>query len=373
MGKKSFGTLNCFGLGLTIFFSLIMYGCDAMMLADLQVTKEAQKIAVPLPKPQIIDKAYDGKTVYLQGQLQVQGLLKDARFGIEEKGLILNYFIEYFQYDEESRRRKGIFTERKYYITTDWEYDPISTEDFENKVDNTLIFGSLKEGEVFPASVKLGAYNVGHDVLVNIDLDQKKFTPKLEISSQMLQNLHDTILTEAQKTGKFSQSVNAFYEDLKNDRNPGLLVHFDGNEIFFGRDKNNPLVGDMLLSFRVTPIPTEMLSCIVEVDDDTLHEFKDSSGFTSSEMLVLGKVSMQKILFGSEDTVGLVIWAWRIICALCLLLPVYMALPRIKATQGKQDNTVTKPSQGLFKKTILYTLGISCVAIAASHLTIWLW
>ncbi len=287
---------------LLLFFAGVQFVFEVYTRGQVIAINEAKRITIDLKNIHTADASFNDKSVFAQGHITTNEELVDSRFGVRTTNLGLIRSVEYYQWNRTSGRGT-------HYIKR-WYTSPVDSTDFPEDKKNTAIT-HIDTVRQFTSNAHLGAYKVDPHLLGNLDNN----TLSIQFSQAELDEMHETMLAQAQGSKPQADSMKEYYDDLANNRNPEKLVKVVGNYLFYGEDVNDPHIGDMRVQFLA--VPMQKASLVGSVVNGTLGPFIDSHG-ESVEIIRPGTISMQKLLSDREDSHEILLWMMRILMTIFL-------------------------------------------------------
>ncbi|MDO4954341.1 MAG: TMEM43 family protein [Akkermansia sp.] len=126
--------------------------------------EEGRGITVEVQDISKIDPANEGKLVHMCGDATTQDVLKDAEFGIEYNGMMLQRNVEFFQWvektHEETKKNMGgsETTVTTYTYEKRWCDKPVDSTTFKEAGHANQVFYSVSDAEQRAENVKYGAF-----------------------------------------------------------------------------------------------------------------------------------------------------------------------------------------------------------------------
>jgi hypothetical protein len=240
-----------FGILLVIIgIGLIWYneGRSVKRSKDL---KEGKGQTVSLETIDSVDDALDGKLVHATGKAVTSETLKDPIFGIEAKAITLNRVVEMYQYEEKKRTEEtkkvggGTTKETTYSYHETWDSKRIDSSKFKSPEAPQNPQMKVKGQTMKAKQVTFGAFTLPPNLVSKIE-GGKTISPN-EQALQAAMKIRDN-------------------------------AKLDGDHIYLGDDPRSATVGDLRISFQMTPENT--VSLLGEQKGSTFREFKTSNGGT---------------------------------------------------------------------------------------------
>lgn len=281
---------------------------------------EAQGITVEIEDPARVDAAFDGQLVHVTGRADTHDVLVDPVFGIGGRGIALERTVEFYQWTESSRSETrqtvggGEETVTTYSYDTQWTDSPVASAHFHvpearSRYVNTVLL-PVDDATQYAANVRLGAYRLPPFLVREIG-GQQPFPVQLDEAAR--QRLTRTLLRGQQDRYGWGSVTGRRYGM------PGghaEMLHTQGNTLYVGFSPATPQVGDVRVTFHMTPSAT--VSCIARVTGGTFEPFQTANGKKIS-LLSMGTVDMEA-MFAEEQTENTIItWLLRFL-GTCLVI-----------------------------------------------------
>jgi hypothetical protein len=275
-----------FGFILIIVSIILLWWNEGRAIHTENDLKDGSKNVVHL-QSNIPVPENENKLVHLTGEISTTDTLKDPDFNISVKAVALrrNVFIYQWVENEEEETEKQLGGSekitKKYTYTKEWVSNQINSDDFKNKYGhlNKSAYdfqnNSLKAKQVFVDSFKLSTDLINSAV---------KYEP---------------------------------YELDSNIINKSYKVSSDTIYLGSGNLGNNPVIGDMKISFDVV-YPSKTVSIVSKQSNNTLVPFIGKNGSTISE-LVFGTVSANEMFKNAISRNSTLTWVLRLVGLICCI------------------------------------------------------
>lgn len=277
LGKAFFGII--IGLILAIAAGAVLFwneGRTVKRHRDLQAgAKDVMTV-----ESAAVSAAHEGKLVHMTGQTKTDEPIADVEFGIEETAIKLIRKAEMYQWKEKKKTRtEGSGSNKRkvteYTYSREWESDIINSSDFKesNGHQNPGVM-KYRPQRFVAKKVMLDAFTLPDFLVSKIDKSERVAIPGLDRASEGVQ-----------AEGKLT-----------------------GDEVYFGADPANPVIGDIRVSFRA--VRPDVVSIVAQQAGDTFVRYQAENG--TIELLHEGTASAQEMFQQAEKQNTLIAWAIRV-------------------------------------------------------------
>ena len=281
--KSSFGGIGT-GFIMIIAATVLLWWNEGRAVKTAKMLDEAEGVAVHMTDVNTLDPQYQDKLVHANGTVITLDSLFDSDFQVGVKGMRLTRSVSYYQWVEHSSSS----TEDKlggsqevtttYTYSTEWVSSPINSSEFKDpqykSYNNGGVRRQVENKDFIAQSAKIGAYRL----------------PENMISSFPRSNMMPLMLS------------------IQGD---STSMHVKNNEIYFGANPNDPMVGDVRVEYRYIPAQN-VVSLIAKVQGDTFTRFTAKNG-KSFSALVLGERSMEEMFESEKAGNNMLTWILRIL------------------------------------------------------------
>ena len=281
--KSSFGGIGT-GFIMIIAATVLLWWNEGRAVKTAKMLDEAEGVAVHMTDVNTLDPQYQDKLVHANGTVITLDSLFDSDFQVGVKGMRLTRSVSYYQWVEHSSSS----TEDKlggsqevtttYTYSTEWVSSPINSSEFKDpqykSYNNGGVRRQVENKDFIAQSAKIGAYRL----------------PENMISSFPRSNMMPLMLS------------------IQGD---STSMHVKNNEIYFGANPNDPMVGDVRVEYRYIPAQN-VVSLIAKVQGDTFTRFTAKNGKSFSS-LVLGERSMEEMFESEKAGNNMLTWILRIL------------------------------------------------------------
>ena len=281
--KSSFGGIGT-GFIMIIAATVLLWWNEGRAVKTAKMRDEAEGVAVHMTDVNTLDPQYQDKLVHANGTVITLDSLFDSDFQVGVKGMRLTRSVSYYQWVEHSSSS----TEDKlggsqevtttYTYSTEWVSSPINSSEFKDpqykSYNNGGVRRQVENKDFIAQSAKIGAYRL----------------PENMISSFPRSNMMPLMLS------------------IQGD---STSMHVKNNEIYFGANPNDPMVGDVRVEYRYIPAQN-VVSLIAKVQGDTFTRFTAKNGKSFSS-LVLGERSMEEMFESEKAGNNMLTWILRIL------------------------------------------------------------
>lgn len=272
---------------------------------------EGRKVLVELESPKI-DKANDGKLVYVSGRAESSGLIEDKEFNIVSSGLMLERKVEMYQWDEESTESSSESIGGSEETTTEYTYKKIWSDDLvdssnfyrsaEHANPSTMAFESKTYAD---DDAKLGDFRLPESILSQIkryeDVSVAGYDPSIVPGS----------LTEGKYISIPANSSRLGSPVAEHQIDPATGEYVDSvDQVQSVQPAGGaPQIGDIRISYRV--VTDGPVSVIAAQTGSSLGAFTAGSG-TKLEIVKAGEHSSEELFAAKESENNLMTWLFRL-------------------------------------------------------------
>ncbi len=219
-----------FGLVLLVVGCVLLFWNEGRAVRRAKALKEGAASVVSIDAGRM-DPATEGKLVHLAGTATTDEILRDPVLGVGGRGIRLERRVEMYQWDEEreSKTRKklggGTKTVTTYRYHKVWSSSPIDSSDFKRSGEHRNPEFPI-QGQIWQAArVTVGAYT--------------------------LDPIFVSKISRGERLSPGEEAVGKAAERL------GRPARLAGDVVYVGRDPGSPVVGDLRISWELTP-PSEV-------------------------------------------------------------------------------------------------------------------
>ena len=273
-----------FGLLLLVIGVGLLWYNEGRSVKRAKALKDGQGQTVTLESIDSVDPEMDGKLVHASGDAVTSETLKDPVFGIEAKAIALNRIVEMYQYEEKKRTEEkknvgGSTTKKTYYSYKEtWDTNRIDSSKFKDPEapDNPPM--DVKGHRSNARKVTFGAFTLPSSLVSKIK-GGRSISPN-------------------------DQALEAAIEIRDN-------AQLDGEHIYLGADPGSPTVGDIRISFEMTPEGT--VSILAKQKASTFAPFHTSSEKESKIFaLRMGELSKDEMYSKEKTDNFFLTWGLRV-------------------------------------------------------------
>ena len=216
-----------FGIIIAVIGFLFIILMQHSSVEVIQFPDEVLDSCVKMDNPEVVDPSFEGKYVWVQGDVKTPCVLRDDEFGVEMKALYLVRECYYYQVVEEVFAWVDDDQEHReeYSYKNKWVSAPLDSQSFHKseKQDANSVICVVAPKEFYATEASLGAYSLPPSMIASI-VDK----PAADISFS-------------------SVDVDAFA--ARYDIDPAL-VHQSPGELYVGSDPKKPSIGDVKIVFK---------------------------------------------------------------------------------------------------------------------------
>jgi hypothetical protein len=249
--------------------------------------KEGAKSVVSIPSD-VVNSENEGKLVHLSGMTATEDILTDPTFGISQNAVKLKRKVEMYQWEEESKTETHTKVGGGEEHVTTYEYRKVWSERHINS-------SKFKEtGHKNPSSMpyESAVYTAG-----NVTLGAFRLNSSLTA-----------------KIGNFSQ-LPVTEEDIPSQLQKQFNLH--NNTFYAGTDPANPEVGDLKVSFYISPVSD--VSVLAMQHKETFTPYQTKAG-DQLERLDMGLLTAAQMFERAHSENRILTWILRVVGFLMLFI-----------------------------------------------------
>ena len=307
-----------------------------------------------------IDSANDGKLVHMTGDATTQDVLKDAEFGIEYNGMMLQRNVEFYQWVEKSHEEtKKNFGGSETTVTTytyskDWCNKPVNSTTFKEPGHDNIVSYPVSGREQYATNVQYGAFKFTQDMIEKLSNKKTYSLAEYKIPAALRGRacVADKFVYVGRKT---AQSATPQVQEPAPQEESCSVSPTD------------PQIGDVRITWEVIS-PKEAVSIVYVQTGDTFTPYHAKSD-RSVALLGMGIQSAEQLYEHAEDMNTLLTWVLRLLgwflmfCGLNMILTPLSVLGDVVPFIGSLIGGATSVVTGL----ISLTLALITISIA------WIW
>ena len=285
-----------------------------------------------------IDPANDQKLVHVTGQTVVTAPLEDNEFGVSATGLKLSRTAEMYQWQEESKSESrtklggGEETVTTYTYTRVWSPTAIDSSQFNTPAGHENPEPPFESADIFATDATLGDYQLEESVLSQVG------------GAQAL-SLTDQAEAIAAAIGEAPEH------------------EVSGGTIFMGENAQAPVIGDVRVSYEVTP--ASEISVVARQNGDNFLDYRARNG---SEFLLVadGDVPAGDMFQSAQDANNMVAWIIRVVGMILLMVGFGLILAPfgVLADVLPLAGTIVRMGTGLIGFVLGLIVGTVTIALA---------
>ena len=280
------------GLLIMLLAGSILWFNESRHIDHVQAMTEGRKVAVALDSPEL-NSENEGKLVYFQGNVEVEGVVTDPEFGISSTGLSLTRKVQMFQWEEHEEKKTTENSDGSKTTTTKYSY----SKTWSNKLINSSSFNSssshqnpnkefpFEELTVYSKTGRVGDFQLSQEVISKLPND----------SSVSVESFDTKTLANSYKTAK---------------------------TIYIREIENQDSIGDLRIEFAASQ--PEVVSLVGKQQSGAVVPYKAKSG--ASILIVENKeVPLAELFAAQEEKNKKLTWAFRGLGTLLMIVGVKSA------------------------------------------------
>lgn len=330
------------GFVLLLAGSVLLWWNEGRSIKTTKMLEEAQGVTVHVEDVSKVDPSYNGKLIHATAFTQTTDSLSDATFGVGAIAVKLNRNVQYYQWVEEEKTEKkdkvggSVEEVTTYSYRKEWVDGPVDSQDFKDQAYREKNFTVMNvEGESYLAGhVTFGAYQLSENLIRSISgavpMELNFSEEQLKLWNRDIKSFFEDRVVQSEKsdatvTNGTDQAVGGDSVQVENTVNTDAdmsdkanfdYVHVNNNVLYFGKNPNNPQIGDMSVTFTKV-LPGEV-SVIAEINGDKLQSYVSKNGKQLS-MLRMGSVSMEEMYQSKHSQNSIMTWLMRIVGLLVVI------------------------------------------------------
>ena len=287
-----------------------------------------------------VDPGNAGRLIHVSGVLSTAGPVADPDFAVRARGVRLERHVEVYQWKEETHSEtRGKFgggeerTTTYKYVRT-WSDQPIDSDRFKEPRGHTNPVMTYRSRESLAAGTRLGAFAVPDSLLHGFGEARR-----LEVSEAQANALEIRV----------NKPVSV---------NDGVL--------YVGRDRSQPAIGDMRISF--SEVPLQMASVVAAQSGAGFAPFPTRTG-TTVELISPGTVPAAIMFQHAEEENVTLTWILRLCGVVLMLIGFGLVLGPLSVAASVIPLLGDVMGAGTFLVALVCTMAVAPVVIALG----WLW
>ncbi|NQW54235.1 MAG: hypothetical protein HQ465_23640 [Rhodospirillales bacterium] len=287
-----------------------------------------------------VDPGNAGRLIHVSGVLSTAGPVADPDFAVRARGVRLERHVDVYQWKEETHSEtRGKFgggeerTTTYKYVRT-WSEQPIDSDRFKEPRGHTNPVMTYRSRESLAAGTRLGAFAVPDSLLHSFGEARR-----LEVSEAQANALEIRV----------NKPVSV---------NDGVL--------YVGRDRSQPAIGDMRISF--SEVPLQMASVVAAQSGAGFAPFPTRTG-TTVELISPGTVPAAIMFQHAEEENVTLTWILRLCGVVLMLIGFGLVLRPLSVAASVIPLLGDVMGAGTFLVALVCTMAVAPVVIALG----WLW
>ena len=316
--------------------TVLLWWNEGRAVKTTQMLEEAQGVAVHVDDVSNADPSLNGKLIHAIAFTQTKDSLCDATFGIGSVAIKLDRSVQYYQWVEhsktETKDKIGGSKEEvtTYYYEKEWNGSPVNSQEFSDPdyQNRNFVVMNIEDQSYMAENVTFGAYKLPKDLIrsisgtapMNLSFSQEQLSDwnrdvKKVFESMAAPTVNNTAAV-TDETPAAAKGDSAKVEAVATAETEQIAkqkfdyVHVNGNVLYFGKNPNNPQIGDMSVTF--TKVMPGEASVIAVINGDKLQSYVAKNGKTLS-VLTSGAVSMENMFENQHKSNSFMIWILRFI------------------------------------------------------------
>ena len=337
-GTRVSNSLRGIGIGFLLLLggTALLWWNEGRTVKTTQMLEEAQTVAVHVEDVSKPDPSLNGKLIHATAFTQTKDSLSDLTFGVGCVAIQLDRKVQYYQWVEHSETETNDKTGGSqetvttYYYKREWTGSPVNSQEFKDSdyQNKNFVLMDIENKSYMAENVTFGAYKLPKDLISSISgtvpmelnlrdeqLSEWNRDVKETLESMSASTVNNTAAV-AGETSTTAEGDSAKVETVAATETGQAVkqdydyVHVNGNVLYFGKNPNNPQVGDVSVTF--TKIMPGEASVIAVVSGNNLQSYVAKNGKKLS-VLTSGAVSMEEMFETEHLTNSIISWILRFI------------------------------------------------------------
>lgn len=337
-GTRVSNSLKGIGIGFLLLLggTALLWWNEGRTVQITQMLEEAQTVAVHVEDVSKPDPSLNGKLIHATAFTQTKDSLNDLTFGVGCVAIQLERKVQYYQWVEhsetETKDKTGGSQETvtTYYYKQEWIGNPVNSQEFKDPdyQNKNFVLMDIENKSYMAENVTFGAYKLPKDLIgsisgtvpMELSLSEERLSEwnrdiKKSFESTSASTVNNTVAV-AGETSTIAEGDSVKVETVATTETGQIVkqdynyVHVNGNVLYFGKNPNNPQIGDMSVTF--TKVMPGEASVIAVVNGDKLQSYVAKNGKTLS-VLTSGAVSMENMFENQHKSNSFMTWILRFI------------------------------------------------------------
>ncbi len=342
LGNSFKGILT--GLIMIVLGTCLLWWNEGRAVKQRDANEGALEQTIEVADISTVNAEYNGKMIHASGEARTEEILSDGLFGINENAFKISRDVEYYQWIEKTEKKTeehlggSETTTTTYYYEKGWTDSPVQSDKFKEAGHNNFVLARIESKDLIAQNASFGAYQlpqnfiaqIGGSEAYNVNLSEDKmdeFEKSVEkcLKQQGIQEegkevtenttINDTTDNSiADSSIADSSNISVSEVDrptIKKEETEYKYVTVDGNVVYLGQDPNNPRVGDVKITFRISRQP-QMVTVWADVKGNTFCIHTEKNGYTVGG-LTTGTSTLQESFQQEESANTAMAWIFRVI------------------------------------------------------------
>ncbi len=337
LGNSFKGILT--GLVMIVLGTCLLWWNEGRAVKQRDANEGALEQTIEVADISTVNPEYNGKMIHASGEAKTDEMLSDGLFGINENAFRISRDVEYYQWIEKTEKKTeehlggSETTTTTYYYEKGWTDTPVQSDKFKEAGHNNFVLTKIESKDLIAQNASFGAYQlpqnfiaqIGGSEAYNVNLSKDKmdeFEKAVEkcLRQQGIQGEREevtentiakdtTINSAADSTGTMVAESNK--PTIIEENEDYKYVAVNGNIVYLGQDSNNPKVGDVRITFRISRQP-QVVTVWADVKGNTFGIHAEKNGYTVGG-LTTGVSTLQESFQQEESTNTAMAWIFRVI------------------------------------------------------------
>ena len=307
---KGIGT----GFLLLLAGTVLLWWNEGRAVKTAEMLEEAQGVTVHVEDVSQPDPSLDGKLIHATAFTQTADSLCDVTFGIGAVAVRLERTVQYYQWVEdaktETRDKIGGGQEEvtTYTYSREWVGSPVNSQEFKDADyrQKNFVVMNLEDECYLAENVTFGAYRLPENLISSIS---GTVPMELDFSKGQLKQWDRDVRMCFESKAKAEPDSTAVPDNVPDDTADAGYVHVNGNVLYFGKNPNEPQIGDMSITFTKV-LPGEA-TVIAQVNGDRLQSYVAENGKTFSA-LISGAAGLEEMYKSEHRSNKFLTWLLRL-------------------------------------------------------------
>ncbi len=337
LGNSFKGILT--GLVMIVLGTCLLWWNEGRAVKQRDANEGALEQTIEVADISTVNPEYNGKMIHASGEAKTDEMLSDGLFGINENAFRISRDVEYYQWIEKTEKKTeehlggSETTTTTYHYEKGWTDTPVQSDKFKEAGHNNFVLAKIESKDLVAQNASFGAYQlpqnfiaqIGGSEAYNVTLSKDKmdeFEKAVEkcLRQQGIQvdekEVNENTITNDTTANSAADSTDTMVAEINKpsiteENAEYKYVAVNGNTVYLGQDPNNPKVGDVKITFRISRQP-QVVTVWADVKGNTFGIHTEKNGYTVGG-LTTGVSTLQESFQQEESTNTAMAWIFRVI------------------------------------------------------------